>query len=361
MTEPKKRYYLYAPASDPIIIRVIPQLAKAIGLNESLLLLQLDFWIKNTNNYQDGKFWTYQSLRDIQEKAFDFWSLMTIKRAIDSLAKKELIFVANYNQHAYDKTQWFALNPDALRKLPYIQVTEAIIYEPTEGGVSKCDRVYQNDTGVYQNDTTIPEITTIEEKEKTLSPALQDDSATLPTSGLNIEVTEKGVIKITGLNPDKPTKPDKQPKPKSAKRLFTADVKPIILEVLLTYCSQKTHSQMSKAELNQFIKRLTPVLAALQTLDDEQMITPTELSAAFGEFHQKWPNSSYPASPDKVVKLLTEYRVKVRKLTHHGHLIPTPALDSWLEQTPPVIEGEKVDAEFLEQIRLARQNGEIKV
>lgn len=345
MTDPKKRYYLYAPASDPIIIRVIPPLAEAIGLNESLLLLQLDFWIKNTNNYRDGKFWTYQSLRDIQNKAFGFWSLMTIKRTIDSLSKQQLIFTANYNQYSYDKTRWFALNPDTLRQLPYIQVTEALIYEPAEGGVSKCDRVYQNDTGVYQNDTTIPENTTIDIKEKTFAPATQDanESDSVPSDTV----------------PNKPAKKTRTPKP--VKRLHTTAAKDELLPVLVKYGKGRTLESYSQSEVTILMKTgMAQVLTALQPLDDEKHIDAMELDAAFKWFKGQHKDASYPCGANTVSSMLSNYRAHVRSLKQSKPIVATPAIDGWL-QSQPITPDDAPDAEFLEQIRLARQNGAIKL
>ncbi len=63
------------PADDSIITRIMPSLAQEIGLNECIVLLQICFWIQITNHYRDGQYWTYQSVRDMQEKAFPYWSL----------------------------------------------------------------------------------------------------------------------------------------------------------------------------------------------------------------------------------------------------------------------------------------------
>jgi hypothetical protein len=97
--------------------RLWPDLAKEIGLNESILLLQLEYWIRiSTTDEREGRRWTYQSTRDIQA-FFPFWSVATIQRAIQSLVKKKLIHVGNFNKYKYDKTRWFAINEDVVKRL----------------------------------------------------------------------------------------------------------------------------------------------------------------------------------------------------------------------------------------------------
>ncbi len=148
--------------NDPHPMRIDRDLAKEIGLNESIVLLQLEYLISISGNERDGRMWTYQSLTDLHETYFPWWSLMTIQRTLKSLEKNGLIIVGNYNKLGYDRTQWFALNEEGINKLHSV----AIYQNDTS--------MYQNDKSIYQfvemdhnklingseqNDTTIPEIT----------------------------------------------------------------------------------------------------------------------------------------------------------------------------------------------------------
>jgi len=138
--------------NNPFAPRLCPELAQEIGLNESIILLQIEFWIRtSTTAEHEGRRWTYQSVRAMQE-AFPFWSIATINRAIQELVARGYVLVGNYNQAKYDKTRWFALNPDALRRL------KSIVIAPADGGDDT--RSAQNDTRSAQNETTIPENTT---------------------------------------------------------------------------------------------------------------------------------------------------------------------------------------------------------
>lgn len=159
----KKRIFTL---NEPNAPRINPALAKEIGLNESLILLQIEFWISISNNERDGKRWTYQSVRDMQEKSFSFWSISTINRAVNKLIDEGYIIEGNFNKKKYDKTRWFALNFETLNEL------ESISINGDDTGVFHNDtRSIQNDTRSIQNDTTIPEITTEITTEKNHSPA----------------------------------------------------------------------------------------------------------------------------------------------------------------------------------------------
>lgn len=147
----RKRIFIL---NEPNAPRINPALAKEIGLNESLILLQIEFWISISKNFYDGRYWTYQSVRDMKEKTFPFWSIATINRAVNKLIDEKYLIEGNYNKKKYDKTRWFALNPTKINELKSISMGD-------ETGVFQNDtRSNQNDTRSNQNETTIPEITT---------------------------------------------------------------------------------------------------------------------------------------------------------------------------------------------------------
>jgi len=143
-----------------VVTRIVPDLAVEIGLNESIMLLQIAFWINQSNNLRDGQWWTYQSVRDMQQKAFPYWSLATINRTVAALEAAGFICVGNYNAAKFDRTRWLALNPEALARLTSIKV---VFQNDT--------RTTQNDTRTTQNDTTIPETPTEIAAEREAPPA----------------------------------------------------------------------------------------------------------------------------------------------------------------------------------------------
>lgn len=153
----KPRIYL---ENNPTVTRLVPELAAEIGLNESIMLLQIDFWISISNHFEDGRWWTYQSVRDIR-KVFKFWGVATINRIITKLEEKQYIVTGNYNKRAGDNTRWIALNPDGLGKLKSIKIL-------FQNGTP----LNQNGTVPFQNGTTLPENTpeSSTDKKKTTPP-----------------------------------------------------------------------------------------------------------------------------------------------------------------------------------------------
>jgi len=75
----------------PLTVNV--ELAKLIGLNESIVLQQIQYWLKINEkagrNFRDGYYWTYNTFEEWQEQ-FPFWSLSTIKRIFAKLEKKNI-------------------------------------------------------------------------------------------------------------------------------------------------------------------------------------------------------------------------------------------------------------------------------
>lgn len=139
--------------NEPNAPRLNPALACEIGLNESLLLLQIEFFISVSGIEKDGQKWIFNSTRDIRDKWFPFWSHHTINRAIKSLENKKLIdTTTRYNKAKYDKTRWFTLNYQGLSGLESIAVKGyATRSEQNETGSE------QNATGSNQYETTIQE------------------------------------------------------------------------------------------------------------------------------------------------------------------------------------------------------------
>lgn len=87
-------------------------LAKKYGLEESIFLENIIFWVirnrANQTNYFDGRTWTYNSVRAFNV-LFPFWTTKQIRRVLDSLLKQGVIVKGNYNKNPYDRTLWYAL------------------------------------------------------------------------------------------------------------------------------------------------------------------------------------------------------------------------------------------------------------
>ncbi len=99
---------------------VMPTLATLIGLNESIVLQQIHYWLKikekAKQDYINGNYWVYNTYKQWQEQ-FPFWHLNTIQRTFASLEKKGLLISANHNKVGFDKTKWYTINYQTLEQI----------------------------------------------------------------------------------------------------------------------------------------------------------------------------------------------------------------------------------------------------
>ena len=100
-------------------LQVLPSLAKAIGLNEAIVLQQIHYWINQpgTGKIHNDRKWIYNSIQNWQKDNFPFWSDGTIKRTIASLKKQKLILSKNLNKKKYDRTLWYTIDYEQLDKI----------------------------------------------------------------------------------------------------------------------------------------------------------------------------------------------------------------------------------------------------
>lgn len=164
--------------------RLSPALAQEIGLNESILFLQLEFLIAVRGTLVAGRPWVRMSVRDLVEE-FPFWSSSTINRALQSLISDGLLLAEDFNEAKYDKTRWFSIDLEAASRLKSIAV-KAPVEGVTTGGHDT--RSTQNGTGSAQNGTGSTQNETAIDRE--LIPETKPESthtpthATAPTAGM---------------------------------------------------------------------------------------------------------------------------------------------------------------------------------
>lgn len=145
----------------PNVTTVIPELAEEIGLNESLVLRQIVFWINTSDNLRDGEWWTYQSLSDMKAKAFPYFSVSTLSRTVNKLVDKGLINKTDkYNKRKNDRTQWFSLNLEGIALLKSVK----LVLQGEKSPKATDDSILQNETTILhiekpmlQNETTLPD------------------------------------------------------------------------------------------------------------------------------------------------------------------------------------------------------------
>lgn len=101
--------------------------AEKYGLHEAIILNNLIFWIRkniaNNNNYFDGNYWTYNSIRAFKV-LFPFFSEKQIRTALNNLIEKGVIITGNYNKIGYDRTLWYAIIDKSILPTGQIELTE---------------------------------------------------------------------------------------------------------------------------------------------------------------------------------------------------------------------------------------------
>lgn len=154
--------------------RLSPALAQEIGLNESILFLQLEFLIAVRGTLVAGRPWVRMSVRDLVEE-FPFWSSSTINRALQSLISTGLLLAEDFNEAKYDKTRWFSIDLEAASRLKSIAVKAPVEGAPTGGHDT---RSTQNGTGSTQNGTGSTQFETAIDRE--LIPETNPESTHTP-------------------------------------------------------------------------------------------------------------------------------------------------------------------------------------
>lgn len=144
--------------NDPTAPRLSPDLAIEIGnllgiksgVDESLILLQLEFWIAISGVWKEGKKWYYISSRDIAE-FFRIMSHSSVLRAINNLVSLRLVETGNFNKRRSDKTPWYTLNYEGLSQLKSITILKGNDWNRMNQPGAKCSRVVQDEPSLVQN------------------------------------------------------------------------------------------------------------------------------------------------------------------------------------------------------------------
>ena len=87
------------------------------GLEEAIFLDSLMYWYKenraNQRNYQDGRWWTFNSVKAFQELV-PWWSVRQIRRIIDSCKEQGAILAGSFNNDHRDRTAWYTPGDELL-------------------------------------------------------------------------------------------------------------------------------------------------------------------------------------------------------------------------------------------------------
>lgn len=94
---------------------------QTVGLKEAFLLYQMDELMENISRMIKGEKWVKLSYLELHEN-LSFWSMCTLKRLIHVLEDQGYIVSTNWNESTFDKSKWYTLNYQKLKKLDPIHI-----------------------------------------------------------------------------------------------------------------------------------------------------------------------------------------------------------------------------------------------
>jgi hypothetical protein len=96
-------------------LQVLPSLATLLGLNEAIILQQIQYWISMPTNTKiiEGRKWTYNTFGQWKIQ-FPFWSISTIKRSVEKLKELKVLISKEFNAKNGDRTKWYSIDYERL-------------------------------------------------------------------------------------------------------------------------------------------------------------------------------------------------------------------------------------------------------
>lgn len=100
----------------PLVVN--PELATLIGLNEAIILQQINYWLNETDSgiVHNDERWIYNSHEE-WNKQFPFWSQDTIKRTITSLKKQGVLRVEKLAKDRCNHTNYYSINHEVVASI----------------------------------------------------------------------------------------------------------------------------------------------------------------------------------------------------------------------------------------------------
>jgi len=91
-------------------------LALKIGLNESIFLNLLNYWLQRSKNCKDDKIWVFNTLSKWCEQ-LPIFSERTLQRLIKKLKNSGIIEVQKHDKNRFNRTNWYTINYEKLELL----------------------------------------------------------------------------------------------------------------------------------------------------------------------------------------------------------------------------------------------------
>ncbi len=163
-------------------LQVLPSLAILLGLNESMILQQIHYWLGNKDKravpyIRENLSWVYNTHKDWHEQ-FPFWSVSTIRRAIQNLEDQGVLITRQFDLQEGDNKKYYTINyanlnariadpPAQIEHTPPVQIEQTPLLKLNTPPV-QIEHLYNKEA------ETTTENTTEREREDTLSSPIED-------------------------------------------------------------------------------------------------------------------------------------------------------------------------------------------
>ena len=138
----------------PLIL--LPMLATAIGVNEALVLHQVHFLLKLQAGGRiiDGEKWIWNSYEEWRREHFPFFSIRTLRRAIESLEKSRLLMSCQPDGRK-SRRKYYRIDYAALAADPRCgQIGQLNMARMDSAHAAKMDSSYTNTTPESSSETS---------------------------------------------------------------------------------------------------------------------------------------------------------------------------------------------------------------
>lgn len=162
-------------------LQVLPSLALAVGLEESIVLQQLHYWLNNPKNEgrvdENGNKWVYNTYSQWREDNFPFWTDEQIKRYFLSLEKQGVVIAEQLDAKRRDMRKFYRIDYEFLHEIEQSvkpKNQSPIMQNSTMQQVESAPSIDSNSHDVKMNQR-LPENTTLRaEKKPDLMDAILD-------------------------------------------------------------------------------------------------------------------------------------------------------------------------------------------
>lgn len=115
-------------------LQLLPTLAVAIGLQEAIVLQQIQYWLTTSKMTHEGEKWVYNTLEEWQTQ-FPFWSTEVIRKVFKSLRDQGVLKTKKLAKNTWDRTNYYSINYgklDELSNKPHAENITASVNTHTE-------------------------------------------------------------------------------------------------------------------------------------------------------------------------------------------------------------------------------------